>query len=237
MPPEKEKIFFDNSVLSDYCRIHARHHDDADKVLSEYQGEVWVSEFGEKRFDEETTNRQRLFGYLKRKISKILSNDELSDAEKQTKIIDDILDFEIINENIMFALKNEYRPIIEHLKRYVENESPKTLLKRMNRIKRAARSRESELRRTVIDKRQKRRPEPLLRAYISSNVENEIQAKTVVDAVYWSRETGGRYFAARDTDAVYVERDEVNKGIEMKFTERDSLKIYSTRCIVNEVGL
>jgi len=237
MPPEKEKMFFDNSVLSDYCRIHARHHDDADKVLSEYDGEMWVSEFGEKRFDEETTNRQRLFGYLKREIGKILSDDDLSDAEKQTQITNNILDFEEINKNVAFPMKDKYRPLIGHLKKYIKDESSRELIKRIDRIKRAARSRESELKRVVIDKRQQRHSEPLLRAYISGNVENEIQAKIVVDAVYWSRKTGGKYFTARDTAAVYVERDEVNKGIEAKFTKSNTLEICSTTYIVKQVGL
>jgi hypothetical protein len=48
---------------------------------------MWVSEFGEKRFDEETTNRQRLFGYLKREIGKILSDDDLSDAKNKHRLL------------------------------------------------------------------------------------------------------------------------------------------------------
>jgi hypothetical protein len=134
-------------------------------------------------------------------------------------------------------MKDKYRPLIGHLKKYIKDESSRELIKRIDRIKRAARSRESELKRVVIDKRQQRHSEPLLRAYISGNVENEIQAKIVVDAVYWSRKTGGKYFTARDTAAVYVERDEVNKGIEAKFTKSNTLEICSTTYIVKQVGL
>lgn len=113
-----EKMFFDNSVLSDYCRVYASNHEHTDKVLSGYHGEVWVSEFGEARFDESMTNRQQLFGHLKREISKILSSD-LSVSEAKARISDDVFEFDSINDNLPFDLKEKYRPAIKHIKKNI----------------------------------------------------------------------------------------------------------------------
>ncbi|QLH76550.1 hypothetical protein HZS55_04185 [Halosimplex rubrum] len=238
MSSTSPKIFFDNSVLSDYCRIYADNHEYANKVFSEYDGEVWVGEFGEERFDEETSNRQRLFSYLKDEISgRISSHSSLSGEEVKEEIREEVLDVDRINSSLLFPIKENHTDIIEHVCEELERKSPKDLLEEIRDLSRAARTLESNLKRTKIDERQPRRPEPLFRAMVVSHVENEIQAKNVVDAVFWSRETGGEHILIRNSDDGYQNRDGVNAGIETKMSHQDQLEIESPKSVVTKLSL
>lgn len=111
-------IFFDITVLLDYCRTHLEECDPARDVIGAVKndgGRVDISKNGWGNLNELVTNRQKLFKYLRDRATEHLRDFPEDEAEERYKA--NILTYAVLSEegSIPFKLNERYLPDIEAL--------------------------------------------------------------------------------------------------------------------------
>lgn len=225
---DAHKILADETVLVDYCRIHSQSHEVLIHIFEDEKSIIVVSDNGTTEFRQKIGNLQKLYDFIFRKSYEIkFSNDSID--ETIDEIVEEVLDFEVLNENIPLGLNPKYIDVINKLEQALTEQGFDRFVTRIDTFKQEIRSQEEKLERSIIDERISRTSSyPMVKLALENILGNEIRAKILVDAIYWNHFLEeGHIMLIRDDDPAIERKDDVIDTINRHFLT--SLELYSPK--------
>lgn len=190
------EIFAEISVLLNYVRTYSDKYYYSNQVLNNFNGSVLVSKFAGRQFTNQFNNRVRLFKFLFREIARTSaeiedSEEEYGEEEKIEMIIDEVLTFEDLKEAAPMGLNDTIEEDLDELREMLRESGIDAFLTDIESLETRVDEHRERLERKIINSHiDVDGSHKMLEVYIDNTVENKIQAKNLVEAAFWNRDSG-----------------------------------------------
>lgn len=241
---ESTKVFVDIGVLVDFCSTHReREQKEAEITLDgikDKDGRIIISKEASTALISRLTDRYRILNCLINKATYYLVGDWKEegasdlDVDLETKYRAEALNTSSLNENIDVDITN-HQDEIDELVQLLEEVGLSKFRELLDDYLQMSHGLRIKLDSKIIDDRfTSKRELPMAETLLKNIVEDDIQARSLLEAVFWNQETRNEHYLASSADSVYERRDEVNQTISNKFSSQSTLKIFSPREFIDE---